>query len=106
MNNVQRKLCLMTAPSLRTKRVVETPTLAVCGATGLPISAPTELRVGSKRGGGTRGCPRHPHTDPAEDRGHDDEPHADLGERSRERAGHARVVVDIGQAEDEEADEA
>ena len=27
----------MTAPSFRTKRLVETPTLAVCGAIGLPI---------------------------------------------------------------------
>src|SRR5207248_241730 len=41
----------MTSPSLRTKRVVETPTLAVCGATGLPTSAPTEFRDGSKSAG-------------------------------------------------------
>src|ERR1700756_520800 len=47
----------MTWPSLRTKRVVDTPTLAVCGATGLPISAPTELTVGSSRGGNPRICP-------------------------------------------------
>src|SRR5262245_4907944 len=42
----------MTSPSLRTKRVVETPTLAVCGAIGFPISAPTELTVGISSGGG------------------------------------------------------
>src|SRR6516162_1243803 len=54
---VQPILCRMTAPSLRTKRVVETPTLAVCGATGLPISAPTELSVGSSNGGNPRICP-------------------------------------------------
>src|ERR1700761_4927278 len=41
----------MTSPSFRTKRLVETPTLAVWGATGLPISAPTEFRVGSSKGG-------------------------------------------------------
>jgi hypothetical protein len=41
----------MTSPSLRTNLLVETPTLAVCGATGLPISAPTELKVGSSSGG-------------------------------------------------------
>lgn len=44
----------MTSPSLRTKRLVDTPTLAVCGATGLPISAPTELREGNRRGGRPR----------------------------------------------------
>src|SRR6478609_9174809 len=48
---VQPMLWRMTSPSLRTKRLVETPTLAVCGAIGLPISAPTELRVGSSSGG-------------------------------------------------------
>ena len=37
----------ITSPSLRTNRLVETPTLAVCGAIGLPISAPTEFSVGS-----------------------------------------------------------
>src|SRR5271166_4822636 len=47
----------MTAPSLRTYCVVETPTLAVCGATGLPISAPTELSVGSSRTGKPRSLP-------------------------------------------------
>src|SRR5215469_14209484 len=57
MNRVQKKLCLITSPSLRTKRVVETPTLAVCGATGLPISAPTELTVGNRSGGKPRICP-------------------------------------------------
>src|SRR5947208_13904342 len=41
----------MTSPSLRTKRLVETPTLAVCGAIGLPTSAPTELNDGSSSGG-------------------------------------------------------
>src|SRR5215471_2139521 len=47
----------MTSPSLRTKRVVETPTLAVCGATDFPISAPTELIVGNSSGGKPRICP-------------------------------------------------
>ena len=41
----------MTSPSLRTNLLVETPTLAVCGATGLPISAPTELNDGNRSGG-------------------------------------------------------
>src|SRR5215472_15189657 len=41
----------MTCPSRRTYLVVETPTLAVCGATGLPISAPTEFSDGSSSGG-------------------------------------------------------
>src|SRR5260221_3894500 len=49
--NVQPMLWRMTSPSLRTNLLVETPTLAVCGATGLPISAPTEVRVGSSSGG-------------------------------------------------------
>src|SRR6201999_189885 len=47
----------MTSPSLRTKRVVDTPTLAVCGAIGFPISEPTELMVGSSNGGKPRICP-------------------------------------------------
>src|SRR5437870_12346302 len=41
----------MTSPSLRTNRLVDTPTLAVCGAMGLPTSAPTELNEGSISGG-------------------------------------------------------
>src|SRR5579875_1490214 len=41
----------MTVPSSRTKRLVDTPTLAVWGATGLPVSAPTELREGKRRAG-------------------------------------------------------
>src|SRR5579872_2675904 len=41
----------MTAPSLRTNLLVETPTLAVCGAMGLPTSAPTELNEGNSSGG-------------------------------------------------------
>src|SRR6478752_6591212 len=41
----------MTSPSLRTNRLVDTPTLAVCGAIGLPTSAPTELNDGSSSGG-------------------------------------------------------
>jgi hypothetical protein len=41
----------ITSPSLRTNLLVDTPTLAVCGAIGLPISAPTELNVGSSSGG-------------------------------------------------------
>src|SRR5215469_6529736 len=41
----------MTSPSLRTNLLVDTPTLAVCGATGLPISAPTEFNVGRRNGG-------------------------------------------------------
>ena len=49
--NVHPMLWRMTSPSLRTKRLVDTPTLAVCGATGLPISAPTEFNVGSSNGG-------------------------------------------------------
>src|SRR5882757_4090163 len=41
----------MTSPSLRTMDVVATPTLAVCGATGLPTSAPTEFSDGNSSGG-------------------------------------------------------
>ena len=41
----------MIWPSSRTNRLVETPTLAVCGAIGLPISAPTEFSDGSSSGG-------------------------------------------------------
>src|SRR6516162_5348656 len=48
---VQPKLCRITSPSLRTYLLVETPTLAVCGAIGLPISEPTEFKVGSSSGG-------------------------------------------------------
>src|SRR4029077_11061637 len=33
--------------SLRTSLLVETPTLAVCGAMGLPTSEPTELNEGN-----------------------------------------------------------
>ena len=40
----------ITAPSLPTNCVDDTPTLAVCGATGLPISAPTEFRLGRSSG--------------------------------------------------------
>src|SRR5579872_4882865 len=47
----------MTWPSFRTKRLVDTPTLAVCGAIGLPISAPTELRVGKRSMGKPRSRP-------------------------------------------------
>jgi hypothetical protein len=47
---VQPKLWRITSPSLRTNLLVETPTLAVCGAIGLPISAPTEFKVGSSSG--------------------------------------------------------
>src|SRR5271166_5070093 len=48
---VQPMLWRITAPSLRTNLVVDTPTLAVRGATGLPISAPTEFNVGSSSNG-------------------------------------------------------
>jgi hypothetical protein len=44
-------------PSLRTKRVVETPTLAVWDATGFPISAPTEFSDGSKSVGNPKSLP-------------------------------------------------
>src|SRR5262249_15924930 len=47
----------MTSPSLRTNSLVETPTLAVCGAIGLPISAPTELSVGKSIAGIPSNCP-------------------------------------------------
>src|SRR5438046_5588377 len=51
MTNVQPMLCRITSPSFRTYLLVATPTLAVCGATGLPTSAPTELSVGSSSAG-------------------------------------------------------
>src|SRR5579864_548656 len=41
----------MTSPSLRTNLLVDTPTAAVCGAMGLPTSAPTELKDGSSSSG-------------------------------------------------------
>src|ERR1700730_9172579 len=47
----------MTSPSLRTYLLVETPTAAVCGAIGLPTSAPTELSDGSSSGGRFRRRP-------------------------------------------------
>src|SRR5262249_21964853 len=47
----------ITAPSFRTYFVVDTPTLAVCGATGLPISTPTQMSVGNSNGGNPRSCP-------------------------------------------------
>src|SRR5271165_672658 len=49
--SVHAILCRITAPSFRTNRLVDTPTLAVCGATGLPTSDPTEFSVGKRRGG-------------------------------------------------------
>ena len=55
--SVQPKLWRMTSPSLRTNSLVETPTLAVCGAIGLPISAPTELSVGNSINGMPSNCP-------------------------------------------------
>src|SRR3954468_5854531 len=41
----------ITSPSLAPNLDGGTPTLAVCGAMGLPISAPTELNVGNSSGG-------------------------------------------------------
>src|SRR5256885_3137408 len=49
--SVHHILWRITWPSLRTYLEVETPTLAVCGATGLPTSAPTEPNEGSNRTG-------------------------------------------------------
>ena len=49
--SVQPMLWRMTWPSLRTNLLVETPTLAVCGAIGFPTSAPTELNDGSSSTG-------------------------------------------------------
>src|ERR1700731_451372 len=48
---VQPKLWRITSPSLRTNSLVDTPALGVCGPIGLPISAPTELRVGNSISG-------------------------------------------------------
>src|SRR3954462_7349722 len=50
-------LCRITSPSLRTNRLVETPTAAVCGAIGLPTSAPTELNDGKSSSGRFSSCP-------------------------------------------------
>src|SRR5580700_2856956 len=47
----QPKLWRITSPSLRTNYDVDTPALAVCGAIGLPISAPTEFRDGNNSSG-------------------------------------------------------
>src|SRR5690349_24031126 len=49
--SVHPMLCLITSPSFRTYPVVATPTLAVCGAIGLPTSAPTEFNDGASNGG-------------------------------------------------------
>src|SRR6266851_3859531 len=49
--SVQPILWRITWPSLRTSLLVETPTLAVCGAIGLPTSDPTELKEGSIKTG-------------------------------------------------------
>src|SRR5437868_12424437 len=57
MNRVQGRLYLITWPSRRTYLLVETPTLVVCGAIGLPISAPTELSEGSSSAGMCRSPP-------------------------------------------------
>src|ERR1700753_4001670 len=56
MTRVQPMLYRMTSPSLRTKRVVATPTLAVCGAIALPTSAPTELSDGNSSNGAPSSC--------------------------------------------------
>src|SRR5437667_9291768 len=48
---VQPMLWRITSPSLRTNLLVDTPTLAVWGAIGLPTSAPTELNDGRSSGG-------------------------------------------------------
>src|SRR5262249_26646056 len=120
---VQPKLCRITSPSLRTNLLVDTPTLAVCGAIGLPISAPTELMVGSSSGGELGGraahgrelaelggggvvAPGSPHADEAEAGGDDDHPAADPGNPLRERARHTGVVEHVGESEDEHADQA
>src|SRR5882757_2930711 len=47
----------MTSPSLRTMDVVATPTLAVCGATGLPTSAPAEFSAGNSSTGAPSSFP-------------------------------------------------
>src|SRR6185312_7206566 len=54
---VQAMLWRMTSPSLRTNLLVETPTLAVCGAMGLPTSAPSEFKVGPSRTGNPSNLP-------------------------------------------------
>src|ERR1700692_4504541 len=54
---VQPKLWRITSPSLRTNSLVDTPTLAGCGAIGLPISAPTEFKVGNSISGKPSSCP-------------------------------------------------
>src|ERR1700733_6167696 len=41
--SAQPMLYLITSPSRRTYLVGDTPTLVVCGAPGLPVSAPTEF---------------------------------------------------------------
>src|SRR5215475_1074729 len=47
----------MTWPSLRTNLLVDTPTLVVCGATGLPTSAPTEFSDGNRNAGAPSSLP-------------------------------------------------
>lgn len=53
----QGKFLLTTMPSLLTYGVVDTPTLTVCGATGLPNSAPTELLAGNNGTGKPNNLP-------------------------------------------------
>src|SRR5437588_8422896 len=57
MTSVHDMLWRITWPSLRTKRLVETPTLAVCGAIGFPTSAPTEFIEGNRRTGRCNSLP-------------------------------------------------
>src|ERR1700761_802978 len=42
---------------MSTNSLVDTPTLAVCGAIGLPISAPTEFKTGNSISGKPSNCP-------------------------------------------------
>src|ERR1700681_2206152 len=112
----------ITSPSLRTKRLVDTPTLAVCGAIGFPTSAPTELNDGRDRGGrvskpprarlarrehrvGRRVAARQRDAHPPQDRREDDEREADLRAAVRHRVRHAAEDKGEGETKDEEANE-
>src|ERR1700730_5171002 len=120
MMRIQLMLCRITCPSLLTSLLVETPTLAVCGAIGLPTSAPTELIDGSISTGRFRHLPvmafnRSKHgvrgriasgqgdADPSENRREDDEKYANLRNSVRQRVGHPRVNKDVRQCKDKKS---
>src|ERR1700732_4462286 len=121
MIRVHPMLCRITCPSLRTSLLVETPTLAVCGAIGLPTSEPTELKVGKSKTGRCSNLPviictgpniafvdvllpESAHANPSETRREHDEEQADFGQPEGQRIRHPGVHKSVGDREDEKRD--